>query len=46
MPQGSNAREEITGTLNGCAKGEKRFYFQPLSRRTRAVQPGAATVDP
>jgi hypothetical protein len=20
MPQGSNAREEITGTLNGCVK--------------------------
>jgi hypothetical protein len=37
MPQGSNAREEITGALNGCAEGEKLFYFQPLSRRTRVV---------
>jgi hypothetical protein len=37
MPQGSNAREEITGTLNGGAEGEKLFYFQTLSHETRAV---------
>jgi hypothetical protein len=42
MPQGSNAREEITGTLNSGAKGEKRFYFQPFSRGTQFVWPNAA----
>jgi hypothetical protein len=46
MPQGSNAREEITGTLNNCAKGEKLFDFQSLSRWTGLSGPAWATAGP